>query len=137
MQDRHERRELTWQQQRAAFDYWTKQGLVKRHANALVNGGYARLEDLQAASDFDLKVLPNIGNAGLVAILQLLDRPRPANLKTAAEIERDWRARIGDERFDRLMEEFTVMAREDLDRANHPAAQALWELARKRRAAKP
>jgi len=32
----------------AAFDFWIKQGLVKRHANALPNRGYSTLEDLQA-----------------------------------------------------------------------------------------
>jgi hypothetical protein len=137
MHDAYGRREWTWQEQRAAFDYWTEQGFVKRHANALANGGYARLEDLQAASDFDLKVLPNLGNEGRVAILRLLGRPRPANLRTAAEVrdqfEQAWRGRIGNERFDQLMVEINVMAFEDLDRANHPAAQALWELARKRR----
>jgi hypothetical protein len=133
----NKRREWTWQEQRAAFDYWTKQGLVKRHANALVNGGYAGLEDLRAASDFDLKIVPNLGNQGLVAILHLLGRPRPANLRTAGEVrdqfEQAWRGRLGNERFDRLMDEINAMAWEDLDRANHPAAQALWELARKRR----
>jgi hypothetical protein len=42
-------------------------------------------------------------------------------------------ARPAQQRTLRLMGEINIMAWEDLDRANHPAAQALWELARKRR----
>lgn len=136
-----EDRQMTWQEREAAVAYWTEQGFVKRHANALAYNGYTSIEDLRAATDWDLQVLPNIGKEGRVAILQLLGRPRPPNLKTVAEtraqFERAWRDRLGDERFDRLMAEIDAMAGDDLDRANHPAAQALWDLARKRRTPPP
>jgi hypothetical protein len=132
---------LTWEERAAAVDFWRQQGLSKRHANVLAYSGYASMEDLHTVTDWDLQVMPNLGKEGRAAILDLLGRQRPANLKTAAEtraqFEQVWRTRLGEERFGRLMDEISAMAGEDLDRANHPAAQALWDLARKRRSTPP
>jgi len=133
-----ERKALPWKERLKALDYWTKQGLKTRHANALISAGYASLDDLKAASEWDLRVLPNIGDQARVAIYRLLGRRPPGNLKTTAEVraefERTWRTRLGDDRFDLLLDEIASMAGDALDKTNVPAAQALWAVARRRRA---
>jgi hypothetical protein len=50
------------------------------------------------------------------------------------EFERAWRLKIGDDRFERILELIGDMAGETLDRPNVVAGQALWAAARRRRA---
>jgi hypothetical protein len=73
--------------------------LSSRHANALVNAGYATLDDLRTASDFDLTVLPNIGKEGRIAIYRLLGKPPPGRQKTTGQVrarfEQQWQLRLG------------------------------------------
>ena len=137
----HDRRKaLPWQERGNALDYWKKQGLKARHANALINAGYTSLDDLKAASDWDLKVIPNIGDQARVVIYRLLERQPLGTLKTTDEVrakfERIWRARLGNDRFDLLLDEIVAMGDDGLDKTNLPAAQALWAMARRRRAMK-
>lgn len=135
-----ERRHLTWQERSRAFTDWRELGLTARHANALINAGYSSLDDLRPATDFDLKVMANIGDQGRLQLYRLLGRQPPAKLKSPAEIqsefEREWRSRFGDDRFDRLLDEIVDIVGNALDKSNLPAAQALWWLARKRRASR-
>lgn len=131
------RRPLPWQQHASALDYWLSQGLSKRSANGLINAGYSTIDDLRTATDEDLAVIPNVGTEGRVVIYRLLGRMPPGKLRSSAErrdeFESAWRSRVGDERFNRLLDEIAAMAGSDLDKASWQAGQALWTLARKRR----
>ena len=55
---------------RVVIDLWTSLRLVARHASA----SYTTLEDLQGATDWDMQVIANIGNAGQVVIYCLVGR---------------------------------------------------------------
>lgn len=139
MNDDEERKPLPWQDHRAVRDYWLKLGLPKRSANGLIHAGYATIEDLKTASDHDIAILPNVGPEGKAVIYRLIERKPPGTLRTAAErrsaFESEWRARAGDERFDRLIDEIVKVAWADLEKVNVHAAQALWNIARQRRLA--
>ena len=132
-----ERNQSPPQHHKRAFDYWTGCGLSTRHAKALCVAGFATVDDLKGASNGDLKTLPNVGGIGLLAIYRLLGRQPPANLKEIrSHLERTWRARLGEERFDDLVDQIIEMTGGALDRANYRAAQALWGIARRRRMAR-
>ena len=52
-----------------------------------------------------------------------------------AEYEKAWRTRVGDRRFDSIIDSIVEIAGDALDRPNIAGAQALWAAARRRRAA--
>ena len=135
-----EREPLSWRDRADAFTRWRELGLSSRHANALVNAGYSSLNELRTTTDFDLTALPNVGKEGRVAIYRLLGKPLPSNQESSAEIrarfEQQWQSRLGDERLNRLLDEIVDMAGDALDKGNLPAAQALWDMARRRRASR-
>jgi hypothetical protein len=132
-----ERESIPWQKRQQAFEHWTGHGLVKRHAYALVNAGYATLDDLREAADPNFPYLAHIGPNGLLAIYRLMGRQPPTKLKSTDEIrtefEQAWRTHVGQERLDNLADLIIDEAGDALDKANHKAAQAMWEMARRRR----
>jgi len=132
-----ENKPLPWHQRRTALDYWQKQGLTKRNGNGLINAGFATIDDLREATDQDLAVIANVGTEARIVIYRLLGRQPPGKLRSGAEVRdelaRAWQSRLGDDRFNRLLDEIAEMAGGDLDKANWPAGRALWTLARLRR----
>jgi hypothetical protein len=50
------------------------------------------------------------------------------------ELEQAWRAKVGDDAFERTLNVIIEMAGNALDRPNGAAARALWSAARRRRA---
>lgn len=121
-----------------AFKHWRDLGFSGRHARVLMDLGYVSVDDLKNATDLDLRVLPGIAREGLVLIYRLIGRESPLKLKSKAEVraefERAWRASIDEDRINRLLDEIAAMVGDALDRANQQAAEALWGMARRRRA---
>jgi hypothetical protein len=130
-----DREALSWQAQRRAVEGWVTLGLRSQYARALTLAGYLTLDDLRKATDFDLGVLIGVGKKGRQQILHLLGREAvsPSNPKSRDHFERTWRFRIGDERFERLLDDLVDMAGTDLDKVNQSASRALWALVRRRR----
>jgi hypothetical protein len=117
---------------------WQERGLRGRWARALVANGILTLEHLREATDQQLSALPAVGRQGLRQICELVGRNPPGDARMPeeirAEIERAWRAQLGDERFDGILDLIVDMAGETLDRPSAVAGQALWAAARRRRA---
>jgi hypothetical protein len=118
---------------------WEQRGLRGRWARALVSNGILTLAHLREATDHQLLCLPAVGRRGLRQICELVGRKPPGNEKSPeerqAEFERDWRAKVGDEAFERILDAVVDMAGDALDRPNVAAGQALWAAARRRRVA--
>src|SRR5262249_23410175 len=109
-----------------------------RCANSLVACGILTLDDLRAATDHELMLIPQIGTQGLRAVCELVGRDVPSGAATRKEIQaeyvRVWRAKVGAERFEYILDLIVDMAGDILDRPSVNGGQALWSAARQRRA---
>ena len=119
---------------------WEERGIRPRWARALVGNGILTLEHLREATDRELLNLPAVGHRGLRQICELVGRRAPGDQKMPEEIqaeyERAWREKVGDERFDDILDFIAEIAGEALDRPSVLAGKALWAAARRRRAVK-
>jgi len=66
------REPLSWQERSQAFELWCELGFSSSHARALLNRGFASLDDLRNATDHDFRVLPGIAGERLVLIYRLI-----------------------------------------------------------------
>lgn len=137
MSDFTKRATLSFEEELRAVQDWQNRGLSTRCARALARHRIMTIEDLNAASDHDLSTIPNVARKSLVEIYRLMGRKMPGNARTPEQIqagyERAWRTKVGDDRFDRIIESIVEMAGEALDRPSVAAAQALWAAARRQR----
>src|SRR5262245_25878053 len=124
---------LSFEEEQPLVDNWRARGLRLRWARALVENGILTLDELHKASDRDLATLPAIGPVGLARIYELVERKPPGNRKvperSQAQYERAWRVKIGDERFEHILELIVDMAGEALDRPSVVGGKALWAAA--------
>ena len=56
---------------------WERKGLTLGTGRALVNAGFANVEDLQTAEDLELASIPRVGPKSLAIIYRLMDRKMP------------------------------------------------------------
>jgi hypothetical protein len=131
-------RRLSFEDERHFEREWQARGLTRRCANGLVAWGILTLDDVRAATDRELLSIPQIGTQGLLAVCELVGRDIPSGEGTRKEIqaeyERVWRAKVGDKRFERILDLIINMAGEVLDSPTVNGGQALWSAARRRRA---
>jgi hypothetical protein len=136
--NRSAHRRLSFEEERHFAREWQARGLTRRCANSLVAWGILTLNDVRAATDHELSLIPQIGTQGLRAVCELVGRDVPSGEGTRkevqAEYERVWRAKVGDERFEHILDLIVDMAGEILDRPSVNGGQALWSAARRRRA---
>jgi hypothetical protein len=131
---------LSFRQEIRATEDWRDRGVSLRCARALANFGILTIEDLRAASDHELSTIPNIARKSLVEIYQFIGRKMPGNARTPEQIqagyEQAWRAKVGNDRFESIVDSIVEMAGDALDRPSVAAGQALWAAARRQRAEK-
>lgn len=130
---------LSFEEEAHAAEDWQRRGLRIRSARALAHQGIVTIEDLKAASDHELSTIPNVARKSLVEIYRFIGRKMPGNARSPEQIqaayEQAWRAKVGNARFERIIDSIVEMAGETLDRPSVAAGQALWAAARRRRAA--
>jgi len=130
---------LSFQEEIRAMEDWQNRGLSVRCARALAKFGILTIEDLNTASDHELSTIPNVARKSLVEIYRFIGRKMPGNARTPEQIqagyEQAWRAKVGDARFESIIDSIVEMADEALDRPSVAGGQALWAAARRRRAA--
>lgn len=123
-----------------AIEDWQRRGLRIRSARALANQGIATIEDLKRVSDHELSTIPNVARKSLVEIYRFIGRKMPGNARSPEQIqagyEQAWRAQVGNDRFERIIDSIVEMAGETLDRPSIAGGQALWAAARRAYAAK-
>jgi len=56
---------------------WERKGLTLGTGRALVNAGFATVEDLQTAQDLELASIPRVGPKSLAIIYRLMERKMP------------------------------------------------------------
>jgi hypothetical protein len=56
---------------------WERRGLTLGTGRALVNAGFANVEDLQTAEDLELASIPRVGPKSLAIIYRLMERKMP------------------------------------------------------------
>jgi len=129
---------LSFQEELRAVEDWQRRGLRIRSARALVQQGILTAEDLNAASDHELMTIPNVARKSLVEIYQFIGRKMPGNARSPEQIqaayEQAWRAKVGNSRFESILDSIVEIAGEALDRPSIAAGQALWAAARRQRA---
>jgi hypothetical protein len=134
------KRALSAQAESRAVYEWQNRGLRVRAARALVQQGIVTMKDLHAASDHELSTIPNVARKTLVEIYALIGRKLPGNEKSPEQIQAHydqiWRAKLGNSRFEDILDSIAEMAGETLDRPSIAAGQALWAAARRQRAIK-
>ncbi|MPZ29572.1 MAG: hypothetical protein GEV13_01005 [Rhodospirillales bacterium] len=131
---------LSLEEEIRAMEDWRNRGLSLRCARALARFGILTIEDLHAASDHQLSTIPNVARKSLVEIYRFIGRTMPGNARTPEQIqagyEKEWRAKVGNDRFEGIIDSIVEMAGEALDRPSVTVGQALWAAARRRRAGK-
>jgi len=119
-----------------ALEFWSKLGLKRSYANALIDGGYFGLKDLRRVTDREFAVMHGVGEKGRREIYRLMGKKPPGNAKSPEEIqaqfERLWRERLGAERLQKVIADIVEMAGDDIEQRSVSASRALWGMARRR-----